>query len=186
MKKLRFTLLNFFSLKTILVLALLNLSLASVAQKLGYINGDEILKKMPEYKAAQQEIDGVSVNYQKEIEKMQQELDGMYQDYKKEEILLTEEMKQKKKELIVEKETAIRDYRQKIFGHEGIIFQKRQELLTSVYEKLLSKVREVAQRHKLQFVFDKSYDLLMIYTDPMHDYTDFVLEALDLNEKEKK
>jgi len=186
MKNLRATFLNFLSLKTLVVLTLLSLSLPSIAQKLGYINADEILKKMPEYKAAQQEIDGVSVNYQKDIEGMQSELDAMYQDYKKEEILLTEEMKQKKKMLIVEKEKSIREYKQKVFGHNGIIFQKRQELLTTVYEKLHSKVSEVAQRHKLQFVFDKSYDLLMIYTDPMHDYTDFVLEALDLNQKEKK
>ena len=157
------------------------------AQKFGYVDSELILKKMPEYKAAQQEIDGVSVNYQKEIEGMTSQLDSMYQAYRKEEILLTEEMKQKKKNAIIEKEKSIKAYQRKIFGFEGLIFLKRQELIKPVQDKLFEAVERVSKRHKLQFVFDKSGDLTMIYANPIHDYTDLVLETLDLiSEKEKK
>lgn len=157
---------------------------SSFAQKFGFVDSELLLNKMPEYKEAQKEIDEISIAYQKEIEGMYHELDSMFQVYRKEEILLTEEMKIKRQDAIAKKEKDIKDYQRKIFGYEGMIFLKRQELITPIQEKIQGAIKVVAQQQKLQVVFDKSGDLTLLYTTETHDYTDYVLEELGLKEKE--
>ncbi|MFK7900569.1 MAG: OmpH family outer membrane protein [Cyclobacteriaceae bacterium] len=169
----------------VVAISLMNGNVAQ-AQKFGFIDSELILKKMPQYKEAQQEIDRVSINYQKEIEVMSSSLDSMYNVYRKEEILLTEEMKQKKKTQMSEKETEIKEYQRKIFGFEGLIFLKRQELIRPVQDVLYEAVERVSKRHKLQFVFDRAGDLSMIYANPVHDYTDLVEEQLEIINEQNK
>ncbi len=152
------------------------------AQKFGYVDTEKILEKIPDYKKAQKEIDKLSVQYQKEIDAQYMELDSLFQAFRKEEILLTDEMKRKRRDAITSKEKEIKEYQKKIFGYEGIIFIKRQELIAPIQEKVFEQVKKIAQTHKLQFVFDKSGDLVMLYVNPTHDYTDLVLEELGLGD----
>lgn len=152
------------------------------AQKFGYIDSDYILKKMPDYKVAQQELDKLSAKWQKEIEEKKAELDKLQADYKAEEVLLTEEMKKERLAMIETKEKELKEYQKKTFGFDGLIFLKRQELIKPVQDKLFEAVEKVAKSKKLQILFDKSADLVMIYTNPTHDYTDYVLEELGLGD----
>ena len=153
------------------------------SQKFGYIDAELILKKMPEYAEAQKEIDKLAVDYQKQIEKKRVSLDSAYHVFHREEILLTEDMKRKRLEYLTEKETEIKELQTKIFGFDGLIFLKRQELIQPIQDKVFDHVKKVAKKYKLQFVFDKSSDLSIIYASPTHDYTDFVLEELELGDK---
>ena len=155
----------------------------SFSQKFGYINSEVILKKMPEYKKAEQELEQLSIKWQQEIETMKKELEKMQADYQAEEVLLTEEMKKEKQAAITEKEKALKEYQKKIFGFDGLIFLKRQELMKPIQDKVFDAVEKVAREKQLQFVFDKSSDLVMIYTNPIHDYTDYVLDKLGLGDK---
>jgi len=157
--------------------------ISSYGQKFGYVDTDLILKKIPEYAQAQKEIDRLSVEYQKEIEKMYFSRDSLYNAFKREEILLTEEMKEKRLEEIELEEKKIKEYQKKIFGFEGLIFLKRQELIEPIQDKVYEVVKKVAKAHKLQIIFDKAGDLTMIYASPVHDYTDYVLESLNLGDK---
>ena len=171
------------NLKPIYVLAFLLLTFTGYSQKFGYIDSEVILKKLPEYAEAQKEIDKLAVNYQKELEKKRVTLDSMYQVFHREEILLTEDMKRKKLTELTEREAEIREQQRKVFGFDGLIFLKRQELIEPIQDKVFEAVKKVAKKHKLQFIFDKSSDLSIIYASPTHDYTDFVLEQLDLGDK---
>ncbi len=155
-----------------------------MAQKFGYINSDFILEKMPEYQEAQQQIDALAAEWQKEIQGKQLEIDQMYSELKAEEVLLTEEMRKEREDKIKEMESALKEYTQKVFGFEGLFFLKKQELIKPVQEQVFEAVEKVAGQHKLQIVFDKSGDMVMIYTDPIHDYTDYVLDELGLGDKE--
>ena len=155
----------------------------ATAQKFGYVNTEYILRKMPEYKDAQKEIDKLSIKYQIEIEQMHKSLDSMKRVYNNEVILYTEEMKRKKLAEISEKEASVQGYQNKIFGYEGRIFLKRQELIAPIQDKIYTAIETVAKKHKLQFVFDKAGDLVVLYADSTHDYTDFVLEELELGDK---
>jgi len=154
--------------------------LESLAQKFGYIDSQFILSKMPAYTDVQKEVDKLSENWQKEIEGMYAEIDKLKKNYQAEEVLLTEEMKKERLAAIAEKEKAAKDYQKKIFGFEGLAFKKRQDLMKVVQDEVFEATQKVAKAKALQFIFDKSADLVMIYTDPRHDYTDYVLEELGL------
>ncbi len=167
-----------------ILVALFSIGNLSFGQKFGYIDSEGILSKMPEYKEAQKEIDKISVQYQKEIEQMKSTLDSNIRIFEQERILLTEEMVQKRLKAIREEDTKIRDKQRKIFGFEGLIFLKRQELIKPVQDKIYAAVKKVCQREKLQIMFDKSGDLTMVYASPTHDYSDYVLEELGLAEKQ--
>jgi outer membrane protein len=156
------------------------LSTVSQAQKFGYIDSNFILSKMPAYAKAQVELDKQSSAWQKEIEGMYQAVEKMKEDYKAEEVLLTEEMKKKRQAEISRKENEVREYQRKVFGFEGMMFKRRQDLIRPIQDEVFTAVEKVAKAKGLQTVFDKSGDLIMIYTNPVHDYTEYVLEELGL------
>jgi outer membrane protein len=153
-----------------------------MAQKFGYLDSKFILEKMPEYKAAQGEIQKQTQVWQQEIEGMVSEVDNLRKEYLAEEILLTDEMKKERQEVISKKDKAAKEKQKKIFGFEGLYFLKKQELIKPLQDKLFDAVEKVCKKKKLQIMFDKSADLVMIYTDTKHDYTDFVLEELGLGD----
>jgi outer membrane protein len=153
-----------------------------LAQKFGYVNTNFILNKMPEYTEAKAEIDKLSQAWQEEIQVMQQEVLAMYNSLQVEEVLLTPEMKEERQNEIKKKEDALKSYQNKIFGFEGLFFLKKKELIKPVQDLVFEAVEKVAREHKLQIVFDKSGELVMIYTDPIHDYTDYVLDELGLGD----
>jgi len=156
------------------------------AQKFGYIDSEFILSKMPEYAKAQNEIETFSAAWQKEIEEMQRKVDGLYSIYQAEQVLLTEEMKQERQAEIKKKETELKDYQKKVFGFGGLFFLKKQELIKPLQDKVFDAVSKVSKANRLAIVFDKAAELVMIYTDPRHDYTDFVLEELGLGDPNDK
>ncbi|MBL0763804.1 OmpH family outer membrane protein [Marivirga atlantica] len=151
-----------------------------MAQKFGYVDSKFILSKMPEYKEAQQEIEDLSDAWQQEIQSMRKEIESMYAELKAEEVLLTKELKEQRLKEIQKKESEVKAYQKKVFGFDGLFFLKKKELVKPVQDKVFEAVEIVAKKERLQIVFDKAGELIMIYTDPIHDYTDIVLEELGL------
>ena len=156
------------------------------AQKFGYIDSDYIMGKMPEYAKAQQEINKSSEKWQKELETMKVQVDDLKKKFQAEEVLLTEDMRKERQDTIIARDKALREYQKKVFGYEGLHFLKKQELIKPVQDKVFEAVEKVAKSKQLQIVFDKSADLVMIYTNPVHDYSDYVLEELGLGDKNDK
>lgn len=157
----------------------------SYAQRFGYIDSEFILQKMPAYTNAQAEVEKLSAGWQKEIENMRADLTKLQKAYQAEEILLTAEMKTKRQDELTRKENEIREYQRKMFGFEGALFKRRQELIRPAQDQLFEAVEKVARQKALQIIFDKSGDIVMLYTDPRHDYTEYVLEELGLASKEQ-
>lgn len=172
-------------LLTSILLLFFGLNFAT-AQKFGYFDSEFVLSKMPEYNKAQGEIDQLAAAWQKEIEDMQQKVDELYRVYQAEQVLLTEEMKQERLEAIKKKENELKDYQKKVFGYGGLYFLKKQELIKPLQDKVFDAVEKVAKSNRLAFMFDKSAELVIVYTDPRHDYTDFVLEELGLGDPNDK
>lgn len=152
------------------------------AQRFGYIDTQYILAKMPEYKEAQGEIDLLSQGWEKEILEMQKGIDAMYSELEAERVLLTEEMRKERTALIRQKEEDMKEYQKKVFGFGGLFFLKKQELVKPVMDKVWDAVEKVSKQNNLAIVFDKASQLVMIYTDPRYDYTDFVLDELGLGD----
>ncbi|TGE05274.1 OmpH family outer membrane protein [Hymenobacter fodinae] len=155
------------------------------AQKFGYVDSEFIMGKLPAYGQAQQELNTLSANWQKDIESQKKDLDKLYRNYQAEEVVLTEPMKKKRQDEILKKEQDIKAYQNKIFGFEGQLFKKRQELTKPVQDQVFEAIEKVAKKKQLAIVFDKSGDLTMLYTNPAHDYTEFVLEELGLASPER-
>ncbi|QNL22137.1 OmpH family outer membrane protein [Hyphobacterium sp. CCMP332] len=155
------------------------------AQRFGYVDANFILTQMPDYKKAEEEVNSLSKAWQDEISKMKSEIQSMYDELKAEEVLLTKEMVDERKNKIKAKEEALKEYQQKTFGYDGLLFLKRQELIQPVQDKIYEAIEEISRQKKLHIMFDKSGDLVMLYTDPRYDYTDFVLEELGLKEPEE-
>ncbi|MDZ7647000.1 MAG: OmpH family outer membrane protein [Cytophagales bacterium] len=156
------------------------------AQKFGYFDSEFVLSKMPEYSKAQGEIDQLSAAWQKEIEDMQRKVEELYRVYQAEQVLLTEEMKEERQGEINKKEVELKDYQKKVFGFGGLFFLKKQELIKPLQDKVFDAVEKVCKANRLAILFDKSGELVMVYTDPRHDYTDFVLEELGLGDPNDK
>jgi len=154
------------------------------AQKFGYVDTQYILEKMPEYKEAQVEIEKLAKGWEKEIQDLYQNVEQMEVDLRAEEVLLTKEMWQERNTEIERNWKEVQEYQQSIFGFDGLYFLKKKELVKPVQDQVFESVERVAKNNRLQIVFDKSGDLVMIYTDPIHDYTDFVLEDLGLVENQ--
>ncbi|GAB4252019.1 MAG: hypothetical protein Tsb0034_30840 [Ekhidna sp.] len=169
---------------SILMFALI-LSNLTFAQKFGYVDTQYILEKMPEYKAAQAEIEKLAKGWEKEIQDLYQQVEQMEVELRAEEVLLTKEMWEERNAEIERNWKEVKEYQQSIFGFDGLYFLKKKELVKPVQDQVFEAVERVAKNNRLQIVFDKSGDLVMIYTDPIHDYTDFVLEDLGLVENQE-
>jgi outer membrane protein len=161
------------------VVAFLILFAASVqAQKFAYIDTEYILKNIPEYAEAQKQLDALSNQWQKQVEKRYEEIDKMYQDFQAEEILLTESMKNKRREEIIKKEEEARDFQKEKFGVGGELFKKRKELVKPIQEKIYKAVQETANVGKYAMIFDKAGDATMVYSNPKYDKSDDILRRM--------
>jgi outer membrane protein len=156
------------------------------AQRFGYIDTDFILNKMPDYKKAQDEINLLSEAWEKEVQDMAKNIDGMYSALQAEQVLLTDDMKKERTAAIQKKEAEMKEYQKKVFGFGGLFFLKKQELIKPIQDKVADAVDKVAKQNNLAIMFDKAGELVMIYTDPRYDYTDFVLDELGLGDPNDK
>jgi outer membrane protein len=175
-------------MKKIFILLVLSILCRSAvwAQKIGYTDMEFITSKMPEYQLAQTEMKKFSEKWAKEISDKFSEIDRMQRAYMAEEILLTDDLKRKRQTEIKEKELEAGEYNSKIFGMEGLLFQKKKELMKPVMEKVQRAVTKVCSQRRLDFMFDKSSDIGMLYTNPKHDYSDYVMEELGIDTKALK
>ena len=155
----------------------------SEAQKFGYVNSEFILKNMKEYSEAMNDIDLLSKAWEKEISDMYIEMEKKEISLKNEEILLTKDMYNERRGLLDKEWVSIREYQQKVFGFEGLYFLKKKELIEPIQDIIFESIEKIAKKNRLQIVFDKSSEPILLYTNPIHDYTDYVLEDLGLNKK---
>ena len=150
----------------------------SFAQKYAYVDTQYILDQIQEYKAAQEQLNDLSVTWQKEIEAKFAEIDQLYKSFQAESVLLPEDMKKQKEDDIVKKEKEAKDLQKKRFGKDGDLFKKRQELVKPIQDKVFNAVEEVAQKKNYSFVFDKAGSVSILYADPKLDISDEVLNGI--------
>jgi len=164
--------------KIALFAAILLFAGASIAQRFAYIDSDYIMENIPEYKAAELELERISVVWQNEIEQNFSEIDRIYREYQAEAPLLPEEMRRQREETIIERERVAKELQMQRFGREGDLFKKRQELIKPIQDKVYEAIEEIATRGNYAVIFDKSGGITMIFTDVRYDLSDEVLQRL--------
>src|ERR1041385_1932388 len=123
---------NFKKLITITTLLLFFAAFSASAQKYCFVNSEYILEQIPAYKDAQAQLDQLSIKWQKEIEEKYANIDKLYKAYQAEQILLTEEMKKRRQDEILNREKEAKDLQKQRFGYEGDLFKKKQELVKPI------------------------------------------------------
>ena len=164
--------------KILLLLAISFLTLSIQAQKFAYVDTDYILNKIPDFKQAQDKLDGLSADWQKEIENKYADVEQMYRAYQQEKVLLTDAMKEKREDAIIKKETDAKNLQKKYFGPEGDLYQKRQELIKPIQDKIYDTIQQLAADNKYAIIFDSSSDLIMLYKNNNYDKSDKVLDLM--------
>jgi outer membrane protein len=157
---------------------LVMIAVTAEAQKYAIIDTRYILDKMPDYKAAQQQLDEIAADWQKDIDSKQAELDNMYKSFDAEQVMLSDELKKKREDQLFNKEKTLRDLQRKRFGFEGDLFKKRQELIKPIQDKVYNAVQKMAVTRGYDFVLDKSEGITIIFADPKLDKSEDVLKDL--------
>ena len=148
------------------------------AQRYAVMDTKYILDKMPDYKAAQKQLDQISAQWQKEIDDKQVILDKMYKDYEAEQVMLSDELKKKREDDLFNHEKEVRDLQRKRFGFEGDLFKKRQELIKPIQDKVYNAIQKIAVSRMYDFILDKSEGITVIFADPKLDKSEDVLREL--------
>lgn len=151
---------------------------ASFAQKFAYVDTEYILENMSEYRDAQNLLDKLSVDWQKEIEGKFAEIDKLYKDYQSEAVLLPEDIKKKRQDDIIAKEKEAKDLQKKRFGKDGDLYKKRQELVKPIQDKVYSAIEDIAVAGGYAVIFDKSGTVTLLYANSKYDKSDEVLDKL--------
>lgn len=151
-----------------------------VAQKfsIAYIDMQYILKNIPQYETANEQLTMISKRWQKEIDTAQQELQILVSNYQTEQIFLSPDMKQKREDEILEKEQYLLELKRKYFGQEGEWYKKRESLLKPIQDEIYAAIQDIASEKQYDVVKDRSADPSLIYMSGKLDISDQVLEKL--------
>lgn len=165
--------------KYLLIGILLLTGMGAFAQKFAFVDSDYILQHLPEYKSAQNQMDVLAQQWQKEADNNFAELDKMYKAYQADQVLLTDDMRKRRENEIIEKEKAAKEFQRAKFGPEGDLFKSRIKLLKPIQEKVSKVIGDYAKGKLLDFVFDKnSQATMMIYASTSYDISNDVITRL--------
>ena len=148
--------------------------------KIGYVDSDAIMDNLPDAQDAHQKIDALVQEWQTELNKMESSWKAKYDDYEKRKLIMSDQTRSELEAELVKLEQGISEYREKKFGTNGELFQKQDELMKPVQNKVFTAIQEVAKQEDLDFVFDKSGDIMLLYAKEQYDLTQTVLEKLKL------
>jgi len=165
--------------KIILTLALFaGAVFAGSAQKFALIDMEYILKNVPAYEMANEQLNQLSQRWQKEVEAASKEADAMYKQYLSDKVFLTEEQVKKREEEIVAKEQETTELRYKYFGPEGELYKKRQTLMKPIQDDVYNAVKKLSEERGYQAIFDRASSANIIYASPRIDVSNEVLAKL--------
>ena len=160
------------------MLLMLFLPLSSYAQKFAVLDMAYILKNVPAYERAGEQLNQVSKKWQPEVEALTLEAQPMYKNYQNEVVFLSQEQKKARQDAIMEKEKEAAELKKKYFGPEGELFKKRTALMTPIQEEIYNAVKDIAELRGYQMVIDKTGNSGIIYGSPKADISNEVLQKL--------
>lgn len=155
-------------------------SIAFAQLKIGYIDSNAIMDQLPDVQDARQRLDALIQEWQAELNRLESEWKAKYDDYEKRKLIMSEQTRAETESELVKLENQIAEYREKKFGTNGELFQKQDELMKPVQNKIFNAIKEVAQENDLDFVFDKSGDIMILYAKEKYDITAKVLAKLKI------
>lgn len=151
---------------------------AVAQQKIGHISTDAIMKQLPDAQDAQKQLDALVVVWQNELSAMQKDWQKQFDDYDQKKLIMTDARRSDAELDLRVLDQRIADYRNQKFGQNGELFQKQNELMKPVQDRVFKAIQEVAEDEGYDYVLDKSGEILMMYANEKYDLTAKVLEKL--------
>ncbi len=165
--------------KKILALCLMLMAVMTMhAQKFALIDMEYILKNVPAYERANEQLNQVSRKWQAEVEALNTEASTLYKNYQNEVVFLSQEQKKQRQEDIMAKEKEASDLKKKYFGPEGELFKKRESLMTPIQDEIYNAVKDIADQRGYSLVVDRSANAGIIFGSPKIDISNEVLQKL--------
>ena len=166
-------------MKKILITSLLAvIAMAVNAQKYALIDMEYVLKNIPAYDRANEQLAQVSKKWQAEVEALNLEASTMYKNYQNEVVFLSQEQKKARQEAIMQKEKEASDLKKKYFGPEGELFKKRESLMSPIQEEIYNAVKDISELRGYSMVIDRASDNGIIFASPKIDISNEVLQKL--------
>ena len=164
--------------KLFFLIAFLATVMGVSAQKFALVDMEYILKNIPAYERANEQLAQVSKKWQAEVEALTTEAQTMYKNYQKEVVFLSAEQKKTKQDAIMQKEQSAAQLKQKYFGPEGELYKKRTALMAPIQDEIYNAVKDIADLRGYQLVLDRASDSGIIFGSPRIDISDEVLNKL--------
>jgi len=154
--------------------------------KIGYIDTEYILENLPEYNQISKRLEEKAGDWKKEIEERTRKINQKKESLNSERILLTSEMIEEIEEEILIDEEELSEYQQKRFGPRGDLIIQKQQLIQPIQDQIFNSIRELAKSRNYDFIFDKSADIVMLYSDKRYDLSDQILRTISRANNRKK
>lgn len=164
--------------RVLVAFALVIAALSANAQKFALMDMEYILKNIPAYERANEQLNQVSKKWQAEVEALNTEASTMYKNYQNEVVFLSQEQKQERQEAIMNKEKEAGELKRKYFGPEGELFKKRESLMSPIQDEIYNAVKEISELRGYSLVLDRASDSGIIFGSPKIDISNEVLEKL--------
>ena len=162
----------------ILVLGVCGWSNAQRGVRIAYVDMEYILENVEEYREASAQLDNKVLQWKSEIEDRQRAIDQQKKDLQAERVLLTDELISEREEEIEILEKELLDYQQDRFGPRGDLVLQKQRLIQPIQDQVFNEVQKIGANKKYDFIFDKSADVVMLYSEKRHDISDLVLRGI--------
>jgi outer membrane protein len=166
-------------MKYIVVALLLAAAMQAPAQsKIGYINSEAIMQTLPEAVDAQKTLDQLVSQWEGELQKMQADWKRKFDDYDKRKLILTDQARADAERELRELDQSISDYRNKKFGQNGELFQKQNEVMKPIQNKIFKVLEDIGKEDGYDYIFDKSGEILLLYANEKNDLTQKVIQRM--------
>ena len=164
--------------KILAICTLALMAIAAQAQKFALMDMEYVLKNIPAYERANEQLNQVSKKWQAEVEALNTQAATMYKNYQNEVVFLSKEQKAAKQEEIMLKEKEAADLKKKYFGPEGELFKKRESLMSPIQEEIYNVVKEISEQRGYSLVLDRASDSAIIFGSPKIDISNEILQKL--------
>ena len=169
--------------RAVVVCVLTLAATAAFGQKVAHFSSETVMQQLPEAQDAQRSLDQQVAQWEGELQKMQDDWKHKFDEYDKKKLILTEQARADQERQLRELDQSIVDFRNRKFGQSGELFQKQNEVMKPVQNKMFQVLEELAKDEGYDYIFDKSGDILLMYANPKNDITDKVLKRMQTFQK---
>lgn len=165
---------------SILLVLALSVGVTYAQQRIAYVNSEYVMRHIPEFNTAQNQLDKLSEQWQLEVDNQYAAIEKLYQAYQNDQSLLNADMRRRREDEIVNKEKQVKDFQKQKFGYEGELFQKRASLMNPIQERVSKAIQDIAKSQSIDLILDKGAESSFLFANPNIDKSNDVIIKLGL------